>query len=476
MNNKNHSQHSDGVSGRTPSNSLWANFVEQYGQRALSEDSDATRPDPKIDLTSELLDDLELNGQLRMLGKMSGAEEPFTKKVVAQTHPDSVSFEPDRPRLPFIKPSFMASTPEAITETSLPPATDELVDNRVHDRVDNRVESPADRPSISPAAPSVDLPRRRKITLLASLTATVLVGCFIGSVWWSGAAPEIADAPSQASNGLLKGIADQVNNPQVDTPGVILTSEEDTDRLTDDQQLAAGPKEENYNASPSTALTSDSVREIWHQFLESTNDPDMNPTLVDVASKTDAVDEATKPSIAPLAGGSDLEGQIAEPLRSSYRLGSSKFDWNLAINYRTGGMGSVALNGKPVQAIFLQDNTVFLLRRIAGELQRRVQFFENRLDAGISGSIEVGSAKFRFENIGDLEEAIDKVGEHIDELEIGALPLGDLMRLRAKYRQLMWANRKNIGSINLANKNLAFYTEDEAFTICSVLALSLIHI
>ena len=348
------------------------------------------------------------------------------------------------------------------------PATDELVD----DRVDSSASTLSSGP---PATPSFDLPRngrRWKITLLASLAATLLIGCFLGSIWWSRSAPEIADSQPQANNGLLKGIADLPNNSQEDAVEAILNRDGDADRFTKDEDLALQPKEENYSAGPSTGLTIEAVQESWNKFLESTNGPDMNsnPTLVDAEQKIDAADDFTEPSIGPVGNGNNLKDQIVETHNSNGLSESSKFDWNLAIQFRPDGMGSVALNGQPVQAIFLQDNTVFLLRRIVGELERRVQFLENRLGSGMSGSIEVGSTAFRFENISELDETIDKVGQRIAELDIGALQLGNLMRLRAGYRKLMWANRDNIGSINLANNNLAFYTEDEAFTICSVLA------
>ena len=465
MNDK---DHSDDKNDLTSTNALWAKFVDQQGQSAHAGNSDTTEADPQIDLTSELLDDLELDGQLRMLGKMSGSDESFAHKVVAQTHPESNLVQQDRPRLPSVRPSFATGTSETITETNLEPATDELVD----DRVDSSASTLSSGP---PAAPSFDLPRngrRWKITLLASLAATLLIGCFLGSIWWSGSAPEIADSQPQANNGLLKGIADLPNNSQEDAVEAILNRDGDADRFTKDEDLALQPKEENYSAGPSTGLTIEAVQESWNKFLESTNGPDMNsnPTLVDAEQKIDAADDFTEPSIGPVGNGNNLKDQIVETHNSNGLSESSKFDWNLAIQFRPDGMGSVALNGQPVQAIFLQDNTVFLLRRIVGELERRVQFLENRLGSGMSGSIEVGSTAFRFENISELDETIDKVGQRIAELDIGALQLGNLMRLRAGYRKLMWANRDNIGSINLANNNLAFYTEDEAFTICSVLA------
>ena len=457
MNDKNHSQNKDDLS---PDNSLWAKFVDQHGQVAHSENPEATETDPQIDLTSQMLDDLELDGQLRMLGRMSGSDDnSFTHRVVAQTHPELDPVQPDRPRLPFIKPSLVNGISEGITETSLEPTTDQLADDPV---------------DALPAPPSLDRPRHRRLALFASLAATVLVGCFIGSMWF-GPAPEIADSkpPTDATNtGVLKGIADLPNNSQEGAVEPILERDGDIDHFATDEELAVRPKEENSSAEPFTAPEKEIVQENWNEFLESTNEPDMssNPSLVDAQQKVDPAAESTEPSVTPLVNGNNLEDQVVENSDSNGPAEGSNFDWNLAIQFRSDGMGSVALNGKPVQAIFLQDNAVFLLRRIAGELERRVQFLENRLGSGMSGSIEVGSNTFRFENISDLEETIDKVGQRIAELDIGALQLGDLMRIRAGYRELMWANRGNIGSIDLANRNLAFYTEDEAFTICSVLS------
>ena len=215
MNDK---DHSDDKNDLTSTNALWAKFVDQQGQSAHAGNSDTTEADPQIDLTSELLDDLELDGQLRMLGKMSGSDESFAHRVVAQTHPESNLVQQDRPRLPSVKPSFATGTSETITETNLEPATDELVD----DRVDSSASTLSSGP---PAAPSFDLPRngrRWKITLLGSLAATLLIGCFLGSIWWSGSAPEIADSQPQANNGFLKGIADLPNNSQEDAVEAIL--------------------------------------------------------------------------------------------------------------------------------------------------------------------------------------------------------------------------------------------------------------
>jgi len=459
MNDKNYSQDKD---DRTPDNALWAEFVDQYGRLAHSEDPETTESDPQIDLTSEMLDDLELDGQLRILGKMSFSDaDSFAHKVVAQTHPKSDSVDQDRPRLPFVKPSLVSARSEEITETSLETSTDPVVDAHV---------------KLPPDPSPLDPPRRPKLALFASLAATLLIGCFIGSMWWFGAAPEIADSQppdaQETDTGVLKGIADLPNNSQEDDAEAIVERDGDIDRFATEEDLALGSKEENSTAGSFTAPDEQAVKEYWNKFLESTKaaDSDSTPSLVDAEQKIDFAAEPNEPSLSPLENGNNLEDQIVATPYSSGPSGRSKFDWNLAIQFRDDGMGSVALNDIPVNAIFLQDNAVFLLRRIAGELERRVQFLESRLGLETSGSIEIGSSTFRFENISELDETIDKVGKHIAELDIGALQIGDLMRLRAEYRTLMWDNRKNIGSIDLANKNSAFYTEDEAFTICSVLS------
>ena len=460
MNDKNHSQNKDDLS---PDNSLWAKFVDQHGQVAHSENPEATETDPQIDLTSQMLDDLELDGQLRMLGRMSGSDDnSFTHRVVAQTHPELDPVQPDRPRLPFIKPSLVNGISEEITETSLEPLTDQPVDDRV--------DSP-------PAPPSLDPPRRRKLALFASLAATLLIGCFIGSMWLFGPAPEIADskAPSlDAKNtGVLKGIADLPNNSQEDDVKAILEHDGDTDRFAADEDFAVLPKEENLDSDAFTASNAGTDQENWNRFLESTNDPKINwtPSLVDAEQKVDAAADSNEPSVNPFGNENNLEDQIVETSEPYDPSDSSKFVWNLAIQFRPDGMGAVALNGRPVQAIFLQDNSAFLLRRIAGELKRRVQFLEDRLGSGMSGSVDLGFSSFRFENISELDDTIDKVSRSIAaDLDVRSLGVGDLMQLRNGYRKLMWANPNNIGSIDLANKNLAFYTEDEAFTICSVLS------
>ena len=445
MSNDNHLPNEN---DQTPDDSSWAKIVDQLS-RPLPKDSAGTQSVEHVELTSELLDDFELDGQLRMLGEISSSDDSFVQKVTVQTHAESNSGGPRNLRLAVIEPTFATINSESISETDLTSSRDDLVD--------------------SCSINSTKHPHRRTATWLASLVAALFICCFVGSIWWFAADPEVAGSPSSKANPNTDVVNTDPSPAVPDEPNgskeepLKLVRERDANSATArhiDNALVEQSNEEHSDIDPNSNIDPSNIdplaaliEEIVHPVTNS------NPTL---AGREDDVPRL------------DIEknlGDQAEELAGPNGLPwDSRIDWNLAIQFGSNGLGTVALNGEPIKAIFLQDNAVFLLRQIAFELERRVEFLENRLGSEINGGIQVGESNYRFEHVSELDKTIDKVDKHIAKLNIRSLGVDELMGLRARYRKGIVANRGKFRSINLASQNLGFYTEDEAFTICSVLS------
>ena len=438
MSDNNHSQNEN---DRPSADSLWAKFVDQQG-RSRPSTSDGSEPAEQVELTSELLDDLELEGQLRMLGKISSPDDSFVKNITAQTLSESNPVESSS-RLSVIEPAFVTKTSETISESNLASPTDDLVD--------------------SPPASSSKLTHRQTVFRLATLAAALIICCFAGSIWWFAGDPEIADSPNPSSGVSspegVPAIPDQPNGSEKDLPKLVRESDvEDKNHFIDDHAdgtLAGKSDGDKSSIDPNSGIDplAALIEEIDYPIADS------NPTLVE-----------TKPDLRPLDTEEIPKDQTDLVPGPNGLPWDSKFNWNLAIQFGSNGLGKVALNGEPVKAIFLQDNAVFLLRQIASELGRRVEFLDNRLGSEISGSIQVGESKYDFVHVSELDETVDKVDKHIASLNIRSLNVDELMGLRVRYRKGIGLNRGKFRSINLANKDLRFYTEDEAFAICSVLS------
>ena len=62
--------------------SEWADLVEQFVQETTDDHVPTTDQILAIELNSAEVDDLELDGQLRMLGRMSNSRDPFVDSVM----------------------------------------------------------------------------------------------------------------------------------------------------------------------------------------------------------------------------------------------------------------------------------------------------------------------------------------------------------------------------------------------------------
>ena len=458
MNNEDQSKNN-----QTSASSEWAEIVDRLGQTPILEDSDGTEPVKPVDLTPERLDDLELDGQLKMLGKVSSPDDSFVSQVMAQTNSESSPGDLNRPRLPVIGPSLVTETSEAIEANSAVVAeTSEVVANTPEAAVEP-TEAVAETSLASSLDDGIDSPslsqevsRRRPVALLALLATILFVGFFIGSTWF-GPAPEIVDFPvpneGVAKTLKLEPIPDQVHDGQLDAPEISPETlvEQTTKKDSSDDSMAA------------------SVEKVDQQDRDN-NDADSNPTLVDTKEKLDSAVVSTEDDLPEIGDEEDMKDRSVASSSSDGPSWDSQFDWNLALQFHRNGVGSISLNGEPIKAIVLQDNASFLLPRIAGEMRRRVRFLENRLGSKVSGSITVEDSKYSFDDLSELDQAVAKVDKHIGNMGIRELNVNELMSVRTGYRKEIFSKRNKFGSISLAHRNLRFYTEDEAFTICSVLA------
>ncbi len=456
----------DNSSNPNPDNSQWAEFVDQRNRSDSVGGPDGNArisgdPVERFDLNSDLLNDLELDGQLRMLGRISSSGDSFVDAVIAQTNPEAKQTLTNRPRLPVLKPSLGLGTSESTEE--------------VAGRIPESGESDS-----TPVSSAGETTNPKSVARFAALAATVLVGCFLGSLWWFNSDQNITDSaisPSAISKtDPPEAITDPANELQKDRleDGIEILPEDDiaSTPFSANKALADQSNDKKVVGGSTGMTLEESEQQVWDRIFNGPYKANSNPTLVDVENKIDSAVEPANIGMPPFADAKNIEDQKVEISSTDGPIWDSKLDWNLDINFQKNGVGSVSLNGKPIQAVFLQDNAVFLLRQISSELQRRVQFMENRLGAEVNGSISVAGVDFRFDHISQLDETVESVNRHIATLNVRSPSLEELMILRAGYRQGIIANLNKFNSIDLAGKNLSFYTEDEAFTICSVLSSS----
>ena len=445
MNNNNPT----GDNGSPPDDSLWAEIVERQGE-PMPTNSPETEPAEQFELTAEMLDDLELDGQLKVLGKISSPEDAFVDQVISQAHSQSNPSTPANHGLTVFEPTF-GTRPEASPESAEVSSTDQSSE-----------ETGVELNSHPAPARFLDF---QTAALVAGVAATFLFGCFVGGTWFDS-----------SNNNVKKTGASPVNSEQtVDLEGDIqFAKSEDPD-----SQVASNDIDSNFenisdpdssDVDPLTALLEEIDREKLSNLLDDADGGKLNRPLVDSDKKVELagdIDREKRPR-ASLKNPEDLKVE-ASPNGLPW---DSKFEWNLAVQFGRNGLGTVALNGQRIQAIVLQDNTVFLLRGIVDEIKRRVEYLDTRLGTGINGSIQIGDSRFSFENVSQLDQALDKVDRHVAKLPVRSLGIDELMSLRGKYRQGIHANFRKFKAINLTSKNGSFYTEDEAFTICSVLSTS----
>ena len=326
-----------------------------------------------------------------------------------------------------------------------------------------------------PATLPNDTRQRPSVALFAALAAVFLVGCFLGSVWWFGADSRIAE--TTAANtvaGVVTNKDHKLDTTPLPTAGGLELPELDTapDALTANGALVEKSVTKRPTGSSMAVMAEENDGDAWDSIPTLTGDTDASPTLVDVNKEFDNAVKSTLPGSPPFIDAKNLEDQKVEIAGANGPIWDSQLEWNLHLRFHRNGVGSATLNRKPIHAIFLQDNAVFLLRQIASELQRRVEFMENRLGSKVNGSISVEETEFRFDDIAQLEGVVKKVDRHMANLNIRALSLDELMLVRAEYRAGIITHRNKFDAVDLADKNMRLFTEDEAFTICSVLSTS----
>ena len=470
MNNKNHSENKP---DQNHANSAWAEIVDQWNQPTLSGPAEGDETvgatdnatlAGRVNLSPELLDDLELDGQLRVLRKMSDSQNSFVDTVVAQTHPQSNLTRQSRPRLTVLKPSLASENAELdgqIISATPEPSFCNL--------------SLSDLPSVTP---SKKFHYRGSAALFASLVATLFIGCFLVSMWWSNSEPETADFIASNETSIKPDGANTILDPSNDSQQAALeissARDADTNRFPIGEALAEQSKDlstdQSLNDGSFTTATEGTAKYDWDRIPDQTFDA--SSSLVDAGREFNSAAESTAQKLILQGDNNNSENQRVESSSSDGSSWDSQLDWNLALQFHKNGAGSVALNNKPLQAVLLQDNAAFLLREISAQLQRRVGFLENHLGSKLNGSISVRGTKYSFDHISELDETVEKVKQHIAKLNIRSLSVQELMTIRTGYREGMFANFSKLNPVDLAGKNLRFYTEDEIFTICSVLSRS----
>ena len=397
----------------------WAEFIEQQGQ-ASTPDSQLQHPLSLEDLGSQQLEDLQLDGQLRMLRALSAADDSFVDDVIAKTQiqVDTTADTNSKSRLPVIAPVFEPSTPAAEVASQ-------------DDQLNERKSSPATQESFIPY---------KAIAALTSVATLLAVGLLIWGM--GGDSSTSPTSGSQTGQNLANGLPPKHTDGLVDPSNKTIVPTSPVDEaiaVHPIPELKPGTDNEHHLDQPNLIVDNP------HQQLAPIDNKN-GPKLVDQTPR------------------GSVEIVNADPV--------PRFQWHLAIDFQKNGLGSISLNDKPITGSLLVDNADFVLRQLGDELSRRVQLFETRLGSEISASINIGSTEFPFKNINELETTIERACKHLANLESSNLSIGEFAELRKSIRQMVLENPTATTSIDLSNRQIAFSTEDEVFTICSVLAAS----
>ena len=401
----------------------WAEFIEQQGQSSTP-DAQPQPPLPLDDLDSQQLADLQLDGQLRMLRRLSAPEDSFVDDVLAkaQTKVDSEADTNSKSRLPVIAPVFEPQTPDPETTSDLTTQDEQLNEQKL---------SPAARENLLP---------HKTIATLVSIATAITVGLLI---WGMGGDNSTSSTSgSQTDQNLANNSSTQHTDGSVDPSNKSIAPTPPANEaivVHTIPDLKPGPSDEQHSAQPNSIA----------------GNPLQKPPI--------PIDNKNRPQLDQPPRGS-VEIVDADPV--------PRFQWHLAIDFQKNGLGSITLNNEPLKGSLLVDNADFVLRQLGDELARRVRFFETRLGSEISASINIGKTEFPFRSISELEPTIERTCKHFATLESSNLSIDEFAELRKSIRQLVHNNPTPTTSINLSNRQIVFSTEDEVFTICSVLAAS----
>ena len=397
----------------------WAEFIEQQGQ-SLTPGSQPQLPLPLDDLDSQQLADLQLDGQLRMLRHLSDPGDSFVDDVLAQTQVDSTADTNSKSRLPVIAPVFEHQTPTPEANSDLATQDDQLNEQKL---------SPAARENLLP---------HKTIATLVSVATAIAVGLLI---WGMGGDHSNSPISSQqAGQNLANSSSTQSSDGLVDPSNKSIASTPTVNEaivVHSIPDLKSGPNDGHH--------------------------PDQPNLIADNPQPLIPLDNKNRPQLDQPPRGS-VEIVDADP--------APRFQWHLAIDFQKNGLGSITLNDEPISGSLLVDNADFVLRQLGDELTRRVQFLETRLGSEISASINIDKTEFPFKRISELEPTMERTCKHFATLESSNLSISEFAELRESNRQMVYQNPTATTSIDLQNRQIAFSTEDEVFTICSVLGAS----
>lgn len=444
MNNQNES---DKEPDRQPE-SEWAEIIEQQGQ-PLKPDSQSAIPFSMADLDSQKVQDLQIDGQLRMLHRLSASGDSFVDDVVARAEvvsspsSESNSSSDSQPRLPVIAPVFASSTPRTKASSEATPNSGATPPNKA--AANNVPPGHTSDESDLTVVAERKFAASKAVATLASIAAAIAVAFMI----WSGAGEDHptpqTSIPASPSNQNL------ANRPLKKTPDESRAHSNDSIELIEPAPSAEDGLVDhaNHNMAP----TPDKKENHLHQPKSLVERPLKKPAdLIDDKSTSRLADQPPKGTVEIVSD---------DPV--------PRLTWHLAIDFAENGVGSISLNEAPIDGSLLVDNADFVLRRLGDEFTRRAQFFGNRLGTQVAGSIRIGTSKFPFANINQVEQTIDQACQHFATLETSNLSLGELAELRQSFRQLTLKNPNAIASVDLNSQQTAFLTDDEIFTICSVL-------
>ena len=376
--------------------SAWADLVERLGQVSKNDQVSSPNQIAASDLCSADIDDLELDGQLQMLGRIKSGSDQFVDSVMMEVNNEPSRDSQTSSKLPVPTPDLNLTS------------DDEFLN---HVLVNHQATRTADRPE-QISSKGVNVSKLLLVTGVLGLSVFITVMTFNGS---SNHTDQIIDSKTvlieKGHQPEATDLADDLN--PVDR-GKLAISIDESKRI------------QNEFADSNADNQPKSIDDI---LIGSTN---VGPRSGPIAKNENANRVDAKPEkIVQRPRNNEPNELIPTPIVKP--IPDVELDWRLAINFNSSGVGEIKLNEKKITAFVIQDNARLLLFDVASEIERRFSFLEPALGKRLKGVVSIEQTNFYFNDSARLSEVMEHACTQINGLEFKYFNYHVVQRLRAKY-------------------------------------------
>ena len=442
-------------------------------------------------LSSADMDDLELDGQLRMLGRISSNEQ-FVDNVLNAIDTNLQSETCEKSRLPVLVPAW-----EVIPDNASPSHSESHKSSRlpvptpVFETTSCDVspsDSPVDQDLLVALAPQGRL-KGFSFTKLLIVTGSLGVSLFIAfSVfdWAPNAQINVSDSAT-----LLDKTKKQAETLAPTNANERASSSSQTNDWNGFEVANSTNNSVNQSNSTQHGIADPVVKNappnnVEAQFANAVKMPEDNvPDPVvklfihELFPRGIHVEPEPKP-VVKNAPPNNVEAQVVNaakmpednvpdklvPAPVVKFIPDAELDWKLAIEFDKDGVGAIKLNGDEISEPLISNNASRLLMAVTSEVKRRFSFLEPRLGKRLKGVVTVGETNFYFDDDTKLNEAMKLACVQISRLEFPNQSAKRMMELRSKFRSVTQAKAQaEFLSVDIMNEKGFFYYDNESHLI-----------